>query len=341
MLERDCRRPATEKSMTGNDWAGLDAWGDLQIHDEDGRVAICFGLAATLYFHDGHSDEKRRAALECFNEYEHMFGASLRWHCVGANSRRFSPVSKLQSRDMSPYMLSPKWNKPEAADQGWAFYWHGGEHPDDASPITIHAYGSPKQYAEWHNSLSFLQTSVSISWSSAHVREFPALFRRLCAVLKPFHGYGGITLLESPDRGLTQRYSPEIAAFALQYPGIEIDRPMSHKLATQEGIKGGNWLTVLSTVFIERLGGVDHIQTHLGDPFVVEDYGEGLLIIAGPVPEVGDRNRNLDTPLYRKLAAMLEPIRIKDHPAPYSKGRFAEDGVFASWLARFDHTESH
>jgi hypothetical protein len=321
--------------MSGSDWTGLNAWDSLQTHDEDGRVAICFGLAATLYFHD--SDEKRRAALECFNEFEHLIGASLRWHCVGANSRRFSPVSKLQSREMSPYMLSKKWNTPEAADQGWAFYWHGGEHPEDASSIKIHAYGSPRQYAEWHNSLSFLQTSVPISWSSAHVQKFLALVQRLCALLKPCHGYSGITLLESPDRGLAQCYSPEIASVAFQHPGIEVDQPMSHKLATQEGIKGGNWLTVLSTRLVERLGGVDHVQTKLGDPFVVTDYGEGILIIAGPVPEVGDRDLNLDTPLYRKLAAMLKPIRIQDHPPPYSEGRFAEDGVFASWLARFDH----
>ena len=50
-------------------------------------------------------------------------------------------------------------------------------------------------------------------------------------------------LLQSRNRGLTQSYAGRIAAFAAQYPGIEIDRPMSHKLATQNRIKGGNWIT--------------------------------------------------------------------------------------------------
>ena len=322
--------------MADSNWVSLKKWEETLVRDEDGRIAICFGLAATMYFHDGHTEEKRQASLECFNEYDRMCGASLRWHCVGATSGRMSPVHKLRSRDMSPYLLSPKWNTPEARENAWAFYWHGGEHPDDASPFMIHGYGSPRMYAELDNSLSFLQVSFPVLWFQGKPEVFPNLILRWSERLKPYHGYGGITLIESPDEGLSQIYSTDIAAFASRYPGIEIDDPMSHKLATQNGIKGGNWLTILSTGFVERLGGRDSLREQLGEPFAVEDYDGGVIIVAGPVPEVGDRNRNVDTPLYRKLARVLRSIHIQHHPPPYAEGRFAEDGEFAAWLARFD-----
>ncbi|MEP6934412.1 MAG: hypothetical protein ABI988_10785, partial [Nitrospirota bacterium] len=50
----------------------------------------------------------------------------------------------------------------------------------------------------------------------------------------------------------------------------------------------------------------------------------------------GDRNRNIDTLLYRKLARILKPIRSQHHPPPYAEGRFAEDGEYEAWLGRFD-----
>lgn len=322
--------------MTGDDWKSLTTWEEALVRHKDGRIPICFGLAATLYFHDGHTEEKRRASLECFNEYECMCGVSLRWHSVSAQVRRMSPVAKLRNRDMSPYMLSPKWNEPEAREHGWAFYWHGGKHHDDASPFKIHAYGSSKMYAEMDNDLSFLQVSFPVLWFQDKPEGLSELMLRWCNRLKPYHGYGGITLLDSPERGLAQFYSPNIAAYAGRYPGLEIEDPMSHAYAAREGIKGGNWLTILSTYFVERLGSRDTLHRQLSEPFVVENYEGGVMIVAGPVPEVGDRNRNIDTPLYRKLASVLKPIRIQDHPEPYAIGRFAEDGEFAAWLARFD-----
>ena len=237
---------------------------------------------------------------------------------------------------MSPYLLSSNWNQPQAREHGWAFYWHGGEHESDASPFKIHAYGSPKMYAELDNSLSFLQVSFPVLWFQGKQEGFPDLILRWCERLKPYHGYGGITLLDSPDPGLSQRYAPNIAAFAARYPGLEIDDPMSHKFATQDGIKGGNWLTILSSGFVERLSGRSSLSEKLGNPFVVRDYNGGVVVVAGPEPEVGDRNRNIDTPLYRRLAGVLKPIRIQHHPRPYAEGRFAEASEYEAWLARFD-----
>ena len=112
----------------------LGAWSNRTLIDADGRVAICFGLAVTLYFRDGHIEPKRRAVLDCFNDYESVAGTALTWHCVGARSRRMSRVSALRDHDMSPYLLSKLWNEPAAYEHAWAFFWHDGVDRDDASP---------------------------------------------------------------------------------------------------------------------------------------------------------------------------------------------------------------
>jgi hypothetical protein len=136
--------------------------------------------------------------------------------------------------------------------------------------------------------------------------------------LKPYHGYGGIFLMQSPDSVVSQNSAKSIAAFAMRYPGLEIDAPISHSLATVDGIKDGNWLTVLSLPFVATLGGSERLRAQLGDAFTLAEYGDGVLIVAGVCPEVGDRNRNEETPLYKKLAQVLRPIRIPSHHPPYA-----------------------
>lgn len=320
--------------MTISAWNSLASWNDEAVQDDDGRVAFRFGLGVTLYFRDAFKEEKRQAVLECFNEYDARFGDQLRWYFAGQGP--FHRVAKLRSRDLTPYLMSPKWEDAEARDHAWAIYWHGGEHSEDASPTMIEIYGSPRLYSELDDSLSFLHASVPIAWCANNVETLIGLVKRWCDLLQPHHGYGGLALLTSPDRALTQYYAPQIAGFAARYPGIEIDRPMSHKMHTQDGIKGGSWLTVLSARFMDQLGGAAAMAERLAEDFRLEPYSGGLLVIAGTAPEVGDTNQNLDTPRYRRLAKVLGPIRIREHPPLYPKGRFSREGEYESWLGRFD-----
>jgi hypothetical protein len=317
-------------------WSVLEKWQEARLQDDNGVIAIRFGLAATLYFRDGHTLEKRRAALACFEDYDRLCGSALNWCYASANSARMRAVKKLRDRDMSPFLISPTWDSPEADDQGWAFRWHGGENPKDASPFSIHAFGDSKEDSESKDALSFLQVSFPVLWFRQQPEAFAALVLSWCERLKPYHGYGGIFLMQSPDSVVSQNSAKSIAAFAMRYPGLEIDAPISHSLATVDGIKDGNWLTVLSLPFVATLGGSERLRAQLGDAFTLAEYGDGVLIVAGVCPEVGDRNRNEETPLYKKLAQVLRPIRIPSHHPPYAFGRFAEEGEFTAWLERFD-----
>jgi len=68
--------------MSEVDWKPLAVWEQTEVRDEDKDVAICFGLAVTMYFRDGHMADKRGAVLECFREYDRLCGSALRWWVV-------------------------------------------------------------------------------------------------------------------------------------------------------------------------------------------------------------------------------------------------------------------
>lgn len=300
--------------------------------DSDGYVVLRFGFIATLYFRNGHSMDKRKAIIECFKEYNDLCGEYLRW-CV-VDGERFSPVTPLTSRDISYYLLSPKL---EQSDMAWAFFWHGGEREEDASEFRIFGLGQPKSDNDISDSLSFLTVTFSQKWTLKKPEVLSELMLRWSDRLQPFHGYAGIGIVVAADDGLAADNENRVYAISKRCPGVEVDYPMDHCLYTTEKIKGGSWITVLSQFFIDQLGGTISLKQDLGEPFRVQEYQGGAIIIAGTHPEIGDSNRGIDTPNYRRLGRVLKPIRIVSHS---SVGESIEDWFsadeFEAWLRRFD-----
>ena len=213
--------------------------------------------------------------------------------------------------------------------------WHGGQGADDASPWLVSALGAPRRDSE-KGDLSFLRISVPVSRFAADTGALLELVVRWSERLQPVYGYGGVTLLTSDDDGLAQTNEPKMAGLASRYPGLEIGDPLSHSLVGAERIKGGNWITILSEPFVEKLGGLPALTAQLGDPFRISPYAGGVTVAAGPAPEIGDWNQNVDTPTLRRLARVLAPIRVREHPAIHAYGKFSTSEGFEEWLTRFD-----
>ena len=302
-----------------------------EVH-RDGRVVVRLGLVVTLYFPRGHTLEKREAVLKCFREYLDLCGEYLRWWVV--EGRRFSAVAKLINGDLTPYLLSPKLDRDP--ERTWATFWHGGEHMDDASDYRIAAFGSSKLESDLNRALSYLTVTLPLGWLPERREELLGMVLRWCERLRPLHGYGGAGIIDAVSEGLASVYQKRVYGLAKRHQGLEVDYPLQHALWTKNAIKGGNWITVLADTFVARLRGVDVLQHELAEPFKIYEYPGGVIIVAGDSPEFGDRNRNLDTPLYRRLARILKPIRVALHPAVHGwKGGFDRQ-EFEAWLARFD-----
>ena len=303
--------------------------------DDAGRVVLRLGLLATWYFQQGYTPEKRRAVVECYDEFQTAFGEHLRWWVIEGG--HFRPVAKLKSRDLSSYLLKPGFATPES-EKNWSILFHAGEQKEDASDLHIKGLGSSWVECDIDpKDLSYLTISVPLGFLTERPADFPELVLRWSRRLQPFHGYGGIGIQTMHDDALAGMHEREVFAMAQRFPGLEVDYPMNHTLSTQSGIKGGNWITVLANPWVEKLGGVEKIRQALGtEQFRVDEYPGGVMILAGGIPEIGDRNRRIDTPTYRKLAHLLKPIRTTHHPGVHTTPGTFLWHEFEAWLARFD-----
>jgi len=153
--------------------------------------------------------------------------------------------------------------------------------------------------------------------------------------MKPIHGYAGLGIIESLATATRERHEQTVFSLAQHFPGLEVDYPTVHSLNCAKGIKGVNWLTILSEPFAAQLGGASTLQKRLGDQFTTYSYSGGVIIQAGPQPQVGSGNECPD--LYIKLNTILRPIRASNgHPFHhYGANRF-DLHRSNEWLQRFD-----
>ena len=131
--------------------------------------------------------------------------------------------------------------------------------------------------------------------------------------LRPVSGYAGIGIVSCADYAIAARYSPIEYELAQRFPALEIDDPAEHTIwlpRGEGGIKSVNWLTVVGDRFLARLGGVDAVCAAiaaLDDRYVVHRFEGGVLIQAGPRPELGAVELDDWPTLYVKLAKLLKP----------------------------------
>jgi hypothetical protein len=302
--------------------------GQLQETDEEGRVVLRVGLVATWYFHEGYTLEKRQAVADCYDEYQASFGEHLRWRVVEGGL--FGPA-KRKRRNHLDYLLKPGFAAAKS-DNNWAFIFHGGENKEDASDFRIDGLGASRMECE-RGELSYLTIALPLSLLTERSGDFPELVLRWSRRLQPFHGYGGPGILTSLEPAIAQSHQRPVYVLAQRFLGLEVDEPIGHTIFTTQGIKGGNWMTILSDHWVGKLGGVEKMRQQLDGPqFRIDEYPGGAMILAGSIPELGDRELQIDTPNYRTLAHLLKPIRTTHHPG---SGAFRGD-VFEAWLARFD-----
>lgn len=287
---------------------------------EDGKKLIEIGVYITLYFENGHEREKCQAVLDIFDEYWSLCGNELRWM---THPKTHSWMKIL------PKYLPEKWLLREIVNKHvWSFHYHGGSTFDECSPFRICGFG----IRFTTNKLSFLNASFPVGWFAKHKKDAPSMVKRWCETLNPLHGSSGLAILSSLDTLQESRMAPLVRTLARRFPGLEADYPVSHILYLQERIKGVNWLTFLEQRWLEKLGGLDELRKQLTDEFVIHEYRGGIMIQADQYPQIGDTNRKMNAESYRKLSAILKPVRVSDHK-PFM-GFGAEDTQ--EWFDRFD-----
>jgi hypothetical protein len=298
----------------------------LGVRDEDGRVVVQISLLCTLYFDNAGSPEVREAVADCFEVYITVCGTHLRWVKYPDNLRLY-PFGDPKVPVLRDWLR----RLPEGA--GWELLCHGGRDPDEASGFKARALGSP----DVEGDLSYFQASLPVNWYAKNPGSFSDLVLKFCELLGPVSGYGGIGIVQSPNRILEAEFEPQVYTLAERFPGLEVDYPNNHILYLRNGIKGVNWLTFLGAEWLTKLGGLDALKAQAGEGFTYYEAGGGVLIRAGERPQMGDRTRGSMPFSYAKLSSVLKPVRVLQLGSFHHFGpnRFDDEST-ARWVARFD-----
>ncbi|HVL00401.1 MAG TPA: type VI immunity family protein [Dongiaceae bacterium] len=300
----------------------------LPVRDAKGNAVLKVGVLLTLYFRHGHDAGKRQAVLACVGDFLQMFGGEMKWGLLGVGQP--TPVEQFAPDATRQYLESVDVEDPD----GWQIYWHG-DSPSDASDYGVQAFGKCRHDSEELEHLSYLTMHCPLHNGICGPAELLALAMRWSERLQPVQGYGGAGIIHAADRFVAAHGEVQEYALAQRYPTLEVDYPLKHALWTRAGIKGGNWLTVLSDIRLQQLEQTSGPLALTAAVFA-HPYQGGTIIRAGDAPVIVDRNQGEDIPVaYRELARLLQPIRITVHPAVHSNGKFSRQ-AFEGWLARFD-----
>ena len=300
----------------------------LCIKDQNGRVAIRVGLLATLFFDNQLTRSVRETVAAVADEYIELFRPHLRWAAM-PKAKYAIPITSKRVRLPGEFL-------PQYPDgESWSFDFFGGATAKSASEFHFAAFGS-SPHAD--GGLGYLHLSFPFLWFADRTDTFQEYVVKLCQQLRPISGYAGIGVLEIPDLHEAERFQTVVREIAERYPGLEIEDRLGHTIELRKGIKGINWLTILSDRWVKEMGDLEALQARLGEPFGFYPYEGGLVVQAGPRPQIGDVQANLWPKDYITLAKVLKKIQITDHCAFHYSGkgqRMNREGSLA-WLFRFD-----
>lgn len=297
------------------------------VHDE--RVVLCLGLRATFYLENTEAKEVRLRIAQCVEEYIEMTQDHLRW---------FLPIGGGRYKETSKHKLpSPVdfVNKNDSPHEEFSILLTGAEHYDEANPYSLDMLAEDDYSGE---PLGYLTATLPFSWLSQNKPgAFQQWVNRWNHTLSPYHGYAGLSAIQTVDYDEMRRTESFVYPFAMRFPCLDVDNALTLSRFLIAGIKGVNWLNVLSDKFLEKLGGKEALQKTLGAEFIFFDYPGGTMIQAGPTPQLGDVNRRNIPKYYKRLGSILKSIRA-EYPHEYLEAPEGVDSLEKTkeWFARFD-----
>ena len=302
----------------------------LYIRDKDGHPALRVGLLATMFVAESWTRPVREAVAEVAEEYIGQFRDHLRW--------AQSPTSYFHPIDSGEVPFPREWLPQHEDGQEWQLGFHGGAGDEAASEFQVSAYGSDSV----KKGRGYFQFYLPLTWFEEHPgTTFSGLVLGFARRLRPLSGYAGIGIFEILDLDARQAFQSTVRQLAERFPGLEVENPILHEIYLDNGIKGVNWLTLLGDRWVKEIGGLDYLKIRLGDEFKLSPYDGGLMIQAGPRPEIGDVTTNRWPRHYVTLAKVLKPIQIKEHGAfhfgdPTGSQKPMDHEASLAWLFRFD-----
>jgi hypothetical protein len=186
----------------------------------------------------------------------------------------------------------------------------------------------------WKPSLLRFAFPASFAWEKADdIRSLALLFGNEFPMTS---GHGGFVI---ESNAYFEHESIRAAIpLALRYRGVDLD---SEQLRLEfDFLKTINWLTLVGDTLLQRIGGRGEVRRRIQDPSVlVHDVKHGLVIQAGPSPQIGDVNRAEFLPSYRAVYVALKDLFADEFTPPFSltapRRRHEDQEKTQAWYHRF------
>lgn len=314
----------------------------LMRYGPEDYVGATICVRGTLYFKGAHTPEIREALCKCFDAYQAIANDRLTWLW------RAEPPS---GPDKFAFAKAPTMRAMLAKmdeDDHVGFVYLGGEKPHDASPWLFYPSGLRAWEAKlgWKG-LDSLQFSVPREFVSQNPTQFQKMFVEFARLLKAEHGHGGFALNLSPPR--IDENEPIEAVMVSKMAGLDAGNAALIRGWHEEGINDHivnvSWLTAINYAMLEKVGGLATLRSELPvNWFAKYDYGNGLVIQAGPEPTIAAVELDPKPSVYVLPAMALKDVRISANDSLHDGSHDGEPrltGLAATeWFHRFDVDEA-
>ncbi|MDZ7814416.1 MAG: DUF3396 domain-containing protein [Ideonella sp.] len=310
----------------------------LMKYGPEDYIGATMVMRGSVFFKDSHTQEVREKICECFDEYEAIAKEHLKWLWFDEPPKgpdRFSYAKAPKIRDYAGALRD---------DDRMGFACISGEKPHDASQWQFKVFGHrgwQVKMGTW--GLSSLQFSLPLLYVEEHPTAFQKLFVSFATSLKAVHGHGGHALQLSVVR---KEPNEPVEAMMLDFAnGVDGgDTAMigtSDEIGITKNIKTIGWLTAINHDMIKRVGGLTTIRSELPmDWYALYDYTEGLVIQAGPKPELAPKTLDPMPATYVLVNHLLKQVRIPEIGSLHYGSKNGEPRITGwsaeQWLKRFD-----
>jgi hypothetical protein len=314
----------------------------LMKHGPKDYIGAALAVRGTLYFRGSYTANVREAICRCFDEFEAVAKEHLTWlwrEEPPEGPDKFAYPKAKPLREMMKHLEE---------DDHVGFAYIGGKKAHDASAWLFYVSG----LRGWEAKLGWKGLdSLEFSIPRTFVETRPALFQQLfvdfARRLKAEHGHAGFAFNLSAVRW-EENESTE-AVMVSKMAGLDAGTSTlvarHGKTGIADHIKTIGWLIAINTDMVEAVGGMPALRSELPqDWFAKYDYGNGIVIQAGPEPEIAPVELDAKPAIYVLPNMLLRKIRVSEidslHYYPKDGEPRLAGAAAERWLTRFDVPDS-
>jgi hypothetical protein len=308
---------------------------ELSFRDTDGSSLTTIGYGLDLVLPDLSHPPGRDALVACCTRFIAEHRDAWRW-MAAPGSRRWRAIRP----GVEPAAIVSSWIEKLEPGRTWEMQLHGGRNMHDASATQLMSFTPPDWFAAAGHARGYLSASVSPEWVAEGGRSLLDVALEWARELRPLHGTVGFSLRTIGEERVRLAAAVTAASVA-RFPGLD---PLAQSMGDVASAFGTalpsiGWLTIVGDALLETMGGRSALRAV--DPLLtIHQYETGVIVQAGPHPQLGDVNRELRPDAYRAAAALLRPLR---RPFPHAlHAQASEDGEgldlarTLAWQQRFD-----